>query len=162
MQILKKTERSKNNYLADTAPSVKTYDLDKLVQERKAISKIGIGGFTYNCTYCNSEFDNSNDYYVCDTKCFMKRYLPNFIRELYPELTKVEESKVVWNYETLLLLNKSEPMKFCLMISKLESEMIAYQYGDLKVQELKENRNNEEWSELVQNVINKINLESSK
>lgn len=163
MQILNKTSRLSNtNVYADTAPSVKTYDLDKLVQERKSIRKIGVGGFTYNCFYCNSEFDNSHDMYICDTKCFMKKYPPNFIREVYPELTTIIDNKVSWNYEILLLLHKSEPMKFCSMTSFLESEIIAYGYGDVKVQELKLNRNNEEWDELVNNTLTKINLENSK
>lgn len=163
MKILNKTGRlHKSNVYADTVPSVKTYDLDKLVQERKAIRNIGNSGFTYTCFYCNSQYEASHDYYICQTKCFMKKYPPNFVREVYPELTTIIDDKVSWNYETLLLLHKSEPMKFCTMTSFLEGEIISYGYGDVKVTELKLNRNNDEWDELVNNTLEKINLVNSK
>lgn len=163
MQILNKTGRlDKSNVYADTNTSVKTYDLDKMVKQREAQSKIGVGGFTYNCFYCNSEHNNPHDYYTCETKCFMSKYPPNFLRVSHPELTTIIDDKVSWNYETLLLLHISNPMDFCTMTSFLESEIIAYEYGDLKVTELKLNRDNDTWDELVNNTLAKINLEISK
>jgi hypothetical protein len=92
----------------------------------------------------------------------MKKYPPNFIREINPELTTIINDKVSWNYETLLLLHKSDPMKFSNMTYFLESEIISFGYGDVKVSELKLNRNNTEWDELVENVLTKLNLENSK
>lgn len=163
MQILKKTGRlDKSNVYADTVPSVKTYDLDKLVQERKVIKNIGKGGFVYDCFYCGKEYDNSHDYYVCSTNCFIKKYIPNFIREVYPELTVIKDNKITWNEEVLLLLNKTDPMKFNGMVSLLESEMIAHFHGDEKVKELKLNKDNSQWDELVENAIKEINLVDSK
>ena len=163
MQILKKTGRiDKSNVYADTAPSVKTYDLDKLVRERKAISKIGVGGFKYNCSYCNTEWDNANDYYECEAKCFIKRYIPNFTRTIYPELSSVVDDVIKWNYNEVLLFSKSDPMRFCGFRLLIESEMISYNYGEEKLLELKLNRNPKEWEELVENCILKIDLENSK
>ena len=157
MQILKKAK--KNNYLADTAPHTKTYDLDKLVQERKHIKNIGNAGFTYECFFCNTLHDTISHYNECVVECFIRKYPCNFIRETHPQLTTIINDIIVWNYDALLEIQRFEPIKFSSIISNVESEIISYGYGDEKVLHLKTNRDNKMWDELVNNVLDKINLE---
>ncbi len=134
MNIIKNVKKesgfSKQNYLADTRPRLKTYDLDKMARDRKAIKD------TYNTKFDWVLYDfemnelevceNLDDYKLKEFNYFSKTYPASFIRYIFPELVKIEDNKIVWDKDVYYLTKWGDHDKYFRLMKVLENEIVGW------------------------------------